>query len=65
MGTTPMQYLTTWRMQIACQGLAEARMNVADAAELAGYASEAAFSRVFRKQVGMSPAAYRMAQENA
>ena len=65
MGTTPMQYLTTWRMQIACQGLAEARMNVADAAELAGYASEAAFSRVFRKQVGMSPAAYRMAQETA
>nr|WP_152618488.1 AraC family transcriptional regulator [Leisingera sp. ANG-Vp] len=26
---------------------------------MAGYASEAAFSRVFRKQVGMSPAAYR------
>jgi len=59
MEVTPMQYLTSWRMQIACQGLAEQGMNVADAAELAGYASEAAFSRVFRKQVGMSPAAYR------
>lgn len=60
MGVTPMQYITTWRMQIACQGLSERGLNVADAAELAGYASEAAFSRVFRKQVGMSPAAYRV-----
>lgn len=59
MQVTPMQYLTSWRMQIACQGLTEQGLNVADAAELAGYASEAAFSRVFRKQVGVSPAAYR------
>ncbi len=59
MGTTPMQYLTDWRMQIACHGLTEARWNVADAAAEVGYASEAAFSRVFKKQVGVSPAAYR------
>ena len=62
MGVTPMQYLSTWRMQVACQGLVENDLNVADAAELAGYASEAAFSRVFRKQVGMSPAEYRVTQ---
>ncbi|WP_170326224.1 AraC family transcriptional regulator [Ruegeria arenilitoris] len=59
MGTTPMQYLTDWRMQIACHGLTEARWNVADAAAEVGYASEAAFSRVFKKQIGLSPAAYR------
>lgn len=59
MGTTPMQYLTDWRMQIACHGLTEGRWNVAEAAAEAGYASEAAFSRVFKKQVGVSPAAYR------
>ncbi len=59
MGTTPMQYLTDWRMQIACHGLIEARWNVADAAAEVGYASEAAFSRVFKKQIGVSPAAYR------
>ncbi|KIC18148.1 MULTISPECIES: AraC family transcriptional regulator [unclassified Leisingera] len=64
MEVTPMQYLTSWRMQIACQGLAEQGLNVADAAELAGYASEAAFSRVFRKQVGLSPAAYRQKHAN-
>ena len=59
MGTTPMQYLTNWRMQIACHGLTESRWNVADAAAEVGYASEAAFSRVFKKQIGLSPAAYR------
>ncbi|MGV6849382.1 MAG: AraC family transcriptional regulator [Marinibacterium sp.] len=64
MGVTPMQYLTMWRMQIACQGLVEQRMNVSDAAELAGYASEAAFSRVFRKQIGVSPGAYRKVKES-
>ncbi len=59
MGATPMQYLTDWRMQIACHGLIESRWNVADAAAQVGYTSEAAFSRVFKKQIGLSPAAYR------
>jgi AraC family transcriptional activator of mtrCDE len=59
MGITPMQYLTAWRMQIACEGLSQRRLNVADAAELTGYASESAFSRVFKKEIGLSPAAYR------
>ncbi len=61
MGVTPLQYLTSWRMQIARQALAENKASVAEAAELAGYASEAAFSRVFKKEVGLPPAAYRMA----
>ncbi|WP_323775685.1 helix-turn-helix domain-containing protein [Leisingera sp.] len=57
MEVTPMQYLIGWRLQIACQGLTEQGLTVAAAAEIAGCASEPAFSRVFRKQVGMSPAA--------
>lgn len=61
MGVTPMQYLTSWRMQIARQGLAEHHLNVSDAAALIGYASDSAFSRVFKKEVGISPAAYRVA----
>ncbi|MGP1395677.1 MAG: AraC family transcriptional regulator [Inquilinaceae bacterium] len=59
MGVTPMQYLTAWRMQIAREGLAHRKLNVSDAAALTGYASESAFSRVFKKEVGVSPAAYR------
>jgi AraC family transcriptional activator of mtrCDE len=49
MGLTPMQYLTSWRMQIARQGLTEQRMSVSDVAAVAGYASESAFTRVFKK----------------
>lgn len=59
MGLTPMQYLTSWRVQLAREALAEGRMSTLAVAELAGYGSEAAFTRVFKKDVGMTPAAYR------
>lgn len=60
MGATPMQYVTSWRMQLARQGLMNEQMAVADAAEAAGYASESAFARAFKKEMGMTPAACRM-----
>lgn len=56
MGITPMQYLTSWRMQIACQDLA-ANLSIAEVAERVGYASDSAFSQVFKKEIGISPAA--------
>lgn len=59
MGVTPMQYLTNWRVQLAREALAIGHISTLDAAEMAGYASEAAFARVFKKDVGMTPAAYR------
>ncbi|WP_108819954.1 AraC family transcriptional regulator [Pseudovibrio sp. Alg231-02] len=59
MGLTPMQYLTSWRIQIAQQGLVDDQMSVSEVAALAGYASESAFTRVFKKEVGLTPAAYR------
>ena len=59
MGLTPMQYLTGWRIQIACQELLTERGSVAEVAARVGYASESAFSRVFKKEIGMTPAAYR------
>lgn len=60
MGITPMQYVTSWRMQLARQGLMNEQLAVAEAAEIAGYASEAAFARAFKKEIGMTPAACRM-----
>lgn len=59
MAVTPMQYLTAWRIQLARRALSEQRVSVSDAAALSGYASESAFARVFKKEVGVSPAAYR------
>jgi AraC-like DNA-binding protein len=62
LGMTPMQYVTSWRMQIAREALATRQASVADAAEECGYASESAFSRVFKREVGVSPASYRQMQ---
>ncbi len=51
----PMQYLVKWRMQIASGLLSGGRASVATIAAEIGYASEAAFSRAFKKLVGMPP----------
>ena len=59
LGTTPMQYVTAWRIQLAREALATRGLSVAEAAGITGYASDSAFSRAFKKEVGLSPAAYR------
>lgn len=65
LGVTPMSYVTSWRMQIAREALATRGLSVAEAAEVSGYASESAFSRVFRKEIGMPPATFRLARGEA
>ena len=62
LGVTPMAYVTAWRMQIAREALALRGLSVAETAELCGYASESAFSRAFRKEMGQSPASLRARQ---
>ena len=63
-GQPPMKYLTQWRMQLATRLLAEpGARKVAAVAEAVGYESEAAFSRAFKKDVGISPAAWRQREE--
>lgn len=59
MSTTPLNYITRWRMQVARQLLAETAAPIIDVAERAGYNSEAAFGRVFKKHFDIAPAAYR------
>ncbi|MGZ6070205.1 MAG: AraC family transcriptional regulator [Myxococcaceae bacterium] len=58
-GEAPMQYLTRWRMQLAATLLRTRAASVFEAAVEVGYASEAAFSRAFKKIVGVPPAAWR------
>lgn len=58
-GVPPMHYLAKWRMQIASGLLTSGQDNIARIAVDVGYDSEAAFSRAFKKIVGMPPAAWR------
>jgi AraC-like DNA-binding protein len=58
-GIPPIQYLTKWRMQIASRLLNGSTSNLAAIAFEAGYESEAAFSRAFKKIVGVSPSIWR------
>ncbi len=56
---TPLSYITNWRMQIARQQLATTNDPIIEIAENAGYRSEAAFSKVFKKHHSSAPATYR------
>lgn len=58
-GQPPMQYLANWRMQLASTHLVGGRDSVAVIANRVGYDSEAAFSRAFKKSVGVSPGEWR------
>ena len=57
-GMPPMQYLAHWRMQIAW-GMLGNGVSLATIAIAVGYSSEAAFSRAFKKVVGVPPSAWR------
>lgn len=59
LGMPPMLYLAKWRMQIASGLLSNGNANIATIAEEIGYASEAAFSRAFKKMMGVPPSALR------
>ncbi|MGE5153370.1 MAG: AraC family transcriptional regulator [Bdellovibrio bacteriovorus] len=56
---TPMQYLANWRIQVASRLLRDSSGNVASIALDVGYESEAAFSRAFKRLVGLPPATWR------
>src|SRR5262249_57392575 len=58
-GRPPMQYLTNWRMQLAANQLLSGTESIATIAERVGYESEAAFSRAFKKAVGVPPSEWR------
>lgn len=58
-GQPPMQYLTQWRMQLASAMLRDTSAKLIEIALDVGYESEAAFSRAFRRVVGVAPGAWR------
>jgi AraC-like DNA-binding protein len=58
-GYPPMQYLTRWRVQLAARMLADGSRKIAAVGQDVGYASEAAFSRTFKRVAGIAPAVWR------
>lgn len=58
-GRSASDVLTDIRMAIAGRKLAQTGMSVAEIGEAVGYQSEAAFQRVFKRQIGMTPAKWR------
>lgn len=60
-GRPPIDYLTSWRIQLAAERLKAGREPLARIAEAVGYESEAAFSRAFKREMGISPGAWRSA----
>lgn len=62
-GMTPMEYLTGWRIQLGRRLLGETRLSLDQIAGRVGYESSASFSRVFARETGERPGAYRRRTE--
>ncbi|WP_449394493.1 helix-turn-helix domain-containing protein [Devosia riboflavina] len=54
-GAAPLHYQTRWRLLLANEMLQGGRTRVSDVARRIGYESDAAFSRAFKAQFGVSP----------
>lgn len=62
-GIAPMNYLTNWRMQIACELLQTGDQNITAVANTVGYESESAFSMAFKKVIKCRPGFYQKTYE--
>ena len=58
LGQTPLEYVTEWRMQKAMQLLQQRDKKLIDVARSVGYESDAAFSKAFKRVVGVNPGEY-------
>lgn len=64
-GTSPMQYILTLRITNAQYLLETSSYSVKEIAEIVGYDNPLYFSRLFKKQLGVSPREYRRTQMQA
>lgn len=58
-GQPPLTYLTWWRITIAGRLLQTTDASMNTMASRVGYSSEYAFSKAFRRELGVAPARYR------
>jgi AraC-like DNA-binding protein len=65
LGETPLEYLTDWRMYKATGLLQEDDRKLFEVAKSVGYDSDAAFSKAFKRVLGMAPKEYRRSAAEA
>jgi AraC-like DNA-binding protein len=65
MGITPIAYLTRYRLKQARVLLEAGQQSITEVALAVGFADSAYFSRVFQREVGVSPSAYQRGQRAA
>jgi AraC-like DNA-binding protein len=58
-GEPAMSYVARWRMYVAVSALREEGVTVGELADRLGYRSEAAFSRAFKRIIGVAPGSVR------
>lgn len=56
---TPFQYITQYRVQVACRLLEEETGSIVDIAMRSGFENPSYFTTVFKKKTGLSPSQYR------
>jgi AraC-like DNA-binding protein len=59
MGQAPIEYVTSWRMQVASDRIRNTADSLAAIAADVGYESEAAFNRAFKRVTGITPGRWR------
>ncbi|HEX8800319.1 MAG TPA: AraC family transcriptional regulator [Terriglobales bacterium] len=64
LGQTPLDYVTEWRMQKAVLLLKQEDKKLVEVAQSVGYESDAAFSKAFKRVVGVTPGEYRQSTVN-
>jgi transcriptional regulator GlxA family with amidase domain len=65
LGLSPMRYVAQWRMHAAHDLLLSSDLTVSQVARRVGYDAEAAFSRAYKREYGMSPALWRLRNRTA
>ncbi len=64
-GLPPQRYITRQRIYHARELMISSQMSITDIARIVGYDNPLYFSRMFKKETGMSPRAYRQASGTA
>lgn len=59
LGRPPIDYVTSWRIQLASERLRNGGDSIAGIAADVGYESEAAFNRAFKRETGLTPGRWR------